>query len=155
MRKFFACLTVLAASVCFASVRAFQTPDQTAEIKGVIDHLFDAMQTRDTETLRKLFTSEGRMLSTISRNGKPSLRNLSIDDFAKMVADTKEPYRERMLDVEVRVDGDLATVWGRYDFHVGARLTNCGTNAFQLVRTTDGWKIVQSTSTIRTEGCGQ
>jgi uncharacterized protein (TIGR02246 family) len=155
MTKLLYCLVVLASSICYSPVRACQTSDPTAEIKGVVEHLFEAMQTRDIETLRKLFTNEGRLISTGIRNGKPALRNLSVDEFAKMVTDTKEPYRERMFDAEVRVEGDLATVWGRYDFHVGARLTNCGTNAFQLVRTADGWKIVQSTSTIHTEGCGQ
>lgn len=72
-----------------------------------------------------------------------------------MVRETKEPYREQMFDLEVRVEGDLATVWGRYDFHVGERLTNCGTNALQLVRTIEGWKIVQISSTILIENCGR
>jgi len=84
---------------------------------------------------------------------KPVTRSLSIDDFAKLVAETREAYRERMFDVEVRIEGELATVWGHYDFHVGDRLTNCGTSAVQLLRTGDGWKVVQFTSTIHTENC--
>jgi hypothetical protein len=45
------------------------------------------------------------------------------------------------------------TVWGRYDFHVGERLTNCGFNSIQLLRTNGGWKIVNIASTILTAGC--
>ena len=54
---------------------------------------------------------------------------------------------------QVRIYGDMATVEGWYDFHVGERLTNCGVNAFQLVRTSDGWKIAHIASTIQTTGC--
>ena len=153
MRNFVFLVVGLVISMSIAPVLAFQEKDQTAEIKQVVNHLFETMQKRDTEAMRSLFTPEGRMISTMTRNGKPVIRNLSIDDFAKMVTDTKEPYRERMFDMEARVEGDLATVWGHYDFHVGERLTNCGTNAFQLLRTPDGWRIIQVTSSIHIEGC--
>lgn len=54
---------------------------------------------------------------------------------------------------EVRVRGDMATVWGRYDFHVGTRLTNCGHNSIQLMRVKEEWKIINIASTIITQGC--
>jgi hypothetical protein len=87
------------------------------------------------------------------RQGKPTTRVLTRDEFAKLVMNAKEPFRERMFKPEVRVEGDVATVWGRYDFHVGERLTNCGINSFQLLRTPDGWKIIHIVSTILTTGC--
>ena len=120
---------------------------------NVVNRLFESMQAKQVDVLRGLFTPEGRLVSTITREGQPTVRLLSLDDFIKLVAEAKEPFRERMFDPEVRVQGDMATAWGRYDFHVGARLTNCGFNSFQLLRTKEGWKIVNIASTIITQGC--
>ncbi|HEX8747857.1 MAG TPA: nuclear transport factor 2 family protein [Pyrinomonadaceae bacterium] len=118
-----------------------------------VNQLFASMEARDLNALRGLFIPEGRLVSTITRQGQPAVRLLALEDFIKMVAESKEPFRERMFDEEVRVQGDMATVWGRYDFHVGERLTNCGYNSLQLVRVQGEWKIVNIASTIITQGC--
>ena len=44
--------------------------------------------------------------------------------------------------------------WAAYDFSFGTRHSHCGTDAFQLLRTVEGWKIVSLAVTYRTEGCG-
>ncbi|HKS26900.1 MAG TPA: serine hydrolase [Pyrinomonadaceae bacterium] len=126
-----------------------------AAVMKTVNQLFASMEARQTDVLRGLFIPEGRLISTMTRQGQATVRLLSLDDFIKMVADTKEPYRERMFDSEVRVDGDVAAVWGRYDFHVGERLTNCGHNSLQLVRVQGEWKIASIASTIITQGCQQ
>jgi D-alanyl-D-alanine carboxypeptidase len=124
-----------------------------AEVMKNVNQLFASMEARELDALRGLFIPEGRLVSTITRQGQPTVRLLTLDDFVKMVAESKEPFRERMFDAEVRVSGDMATVWGRYDFHVGERLTNCGYNSLQLVRVRGEWKIVSIASTIITQGC--
>jgi hypothetical protein len=126
---------------------------EEAAIRGVADRLFETMEAKQLDALRGLFVPEGRLVSTFMRQGQPGLRVLTLDDFIRMVAEAKEPYRERMFQSEVRVEGDVATLWGRYDFHAGARLTNCGYNSLQLVRTKEGWKILHIASTIITQGC--
>jgi D-alanyl-D-alanine carboxypeptidase len=126
---------------------------EDAAVMGIVNRLFESMQAKQLDVLRGLFIPEGRLISTRLRENQPAMRLLTLDDFVKLVAETKEPFRERMFEPEVRVEGDVATVWGRYDFHVGARLTNCGVNAIQLLRTPEGWKIAQIASTILTQGC--
>ena len=123
------------------------------EIVRVVNRLFEAMKARDAEAIRRLFSAEGRLVSTFVRGDQVSVRILTVEAFAKMAAETREPFIERMFEMEVRLDGDLATVWGKYDFHVGERLTNCGVNSFQLLRAADGWKILHIASTIHTQGC--
>jgi hypothetical protein len=49
---------------------------------------------------------------------------------------------ERMWDPEVRVDGPFATLWAPYDFYSGVEFSHCGTDAFQLAKTSVGWKVV-------------
>ncbi|MGA9997483.1 MAG: nuclear transport factor 2 family protein [Pyrinomonadaceae bacterium] len=147
-------LCIMHASAALINSQAqTSAPNDEAAVRDVVKHLFETMQAKQTNAMRELFVPEGRLVSTFVRQGQPTVRWLSLDDFAKLVAETKEPYRERMFKEEVRVQGDVATVWGRYDFHVGERLTNCGVNSFQLLRTPQGWKIVHIASTIITQGC--
>jgi hypothetical protein len=53
----------------------------------------------------------------------------------------------------VHVDGGLASVWTEYAFYVGERLNHCGVDAFHLVRTAEGWRIIDLADTRRREGC--
>jgi hypothetical protein len=85
------------------------------------------------------------------RDGKgvSTTRVLSGDAFAKMISEAKAPeFIESMPAPDVRVSGDMAVVTGRYTFHVGDKFSHCGTNTFNLVRTTDGWKIANAASTL-------
>lgn len=47
------------------------------------------------------------------------------------------------------MDGPLATAWTPYAFYLGDTLSHCGTNAFQLAKLKDDWKIIQITDTRR------
>jgi hypothetical protein len=40
-----------------------------------------------------------------------------------------------------------------YRFYVGERFSHCGVDSFHLVRTADGWRIVDLADTRRREGC--
>jgi hypothetical protein len=50
-------------------------------------------------------------------------------------------------------DGDLATVWAPYDFHRNVQFSHCGTDAFDLLRTADGWRLTGGAYTVETESC--
>ena len=41
----------------------------------------------------------------------------------------------------------------RYAFYLDGELHHCGVNAFQLVRTADGWAAFSIADTSREEGC--
>lgn len=61
---------------------------------------------------------------------------------------------ERLGRADVRVDGELASVWVPYRFYTGGSFSHCGTNAFTLVREPDGpWLILRATYTRRTVDC--
>jgi hypothetical protein len=77
-----------------------------------------------------------------------------MDDFLANVArGTGEGANERIYAPEVRIDGNLATVWTFYTLHVGERFSHCGIDAFQLLKLPAGWKIVAVADTRRTTGC--
>lgn len=61
-------------------------------------------------------------------------------------------WDERIWDVEIRVDGPLASAWVPYVFYHGTERSHCGVNALQLVQQGNDWRIVQLTDTQR-QGC--
>ena len=131
-----------------------QTPDP--EIRRTVDRMFDAMRARDTATLRAVFDTGARLLTTFTnREGKATLRVSPIDGFIRSIASAPPETKldERIYDVEVRQSDLLATVWTRYTFFAGERLSHCGYDAFQLFKSEQGWRIIAIADTQRREGC--
>jgi hypothetical protein len=157
-------LLVCAAVVPFASApvwsdagtaRAAANPDSTRrEVLAVLERLTQAMERRDTALLASIFLPGARLVGMRPREGKTVLQALTVEQFAAFMArDRRERWVERLHAPEVRIDGTLATVWARYDFHFGTELSHCGTDSFQLLRTPDGWKVASLADTYRTGGC--
>jgi hypothetical protein len=91
----------------------------------------------------------------MSREGKPVLRVTPIDRFIQAIAGAppETTLDERIFDVEVRQDANLATVWTRYSFYAGAQFSHCGFDAFQLFKSEQGWRIIAIADTQRREAC--
>ena len=56
---------------------------------------------------------------------------------------------EPIRNIRMQLDGDLATVWAEYQLRIGGKVSHCGYDAFQLNRTTTGWKILNIADTFR------
>jgi opacity protein-like surface antigen len=141
------------AALAAAPARAQQTSDADA-VRAAIDGMFDGMRAGDSTMVRAAFHPTMRLQSVGRREGAVVLREDSADAFVRAVGTPHvEVWDERLGDVEVRVDGDLAQAWMPYTFYRGETLSHCGVNAMHLVRTPQGWKITQITDTRRREGC--
>ena len=128
--------------------------DEGREALAVVHLLFDAMRAGDAEVIGSVFHSDARLMSALAdRNGDPMVRTVPIQDFIESVARSIAKLDERLWDEEVRVSGNLATVWTQYALYVDGGFSHCGVDAFQLGKTTDGWKILQITDTRQVEGC--
>lgn len=132
---------------------SLKAQDADAEVRAVVDRLFDAMRAQDTTAIRSTFHPEVRLALNSFRDGQPVVRLATADAFIESISRATESLDEQIADVEIRVDDNLATVWNRYVFYVGERLDHCGVDAFTIVRTTEGWKILHIADTQRTEGC--
>lgn len=132
---------------------AAQTPE--VEVREVVIGLFDAMRAADGAAAAALFHPQAR-LSTVAPGSPPRLRTDELGGFLEAVAAPRENlWDERIANLEIRVDGPLATAWMDYAFFVDDRFSHCGVNAFQLFREPAGWKIVQLVDTRRREGCDE
>jgi hypothetical protein len=61
--------------------------------------------------------------------------------FIDGIVDSKNRIEEKFRNTRIETDGDIASVYFDYSFHANDVETNHGQEAWQLVRTGDGWRI--------------
>lgn len=127
------------------SVHAQGTPEREAVLK-TMQVFFDTMTARDVEGARKILVPQGRFNTVRARDGH--VTSLSNEEYLAQLQALKQTYRERIWNVEVRVHGPIATVWAPYDFWVDGKYSHCGVDAFDLIRTEEGWKVAGGVYTI-------
>lgn len=133
---------------------AQELPPGEREVLRVVEQLFDGMRARDTTRMRAALHPEARMVSPAVRDSAVTVGVESPDAWLAQVARSTGPVLdERIRNPLVRVDGPLATVWVDYSLYLGDRFVHCGVDAFHLVRTPAGWRIIDLADTRRREGC--
>ena len=120
---------------------------QEAEVLAVVNRLWEAMRKRDSAMARTVFDTSARMIRVAERNGVRSISWSRVDGFVANIGGGPEPWIERMVRPEVRVDQNIASVWTWYDFTRNGQLSHCGYDSIELARGADGWKIVYVSDT--------
>jgi hypothetical protein len=134
-----------------------QKTDDKAAVLAVVNKLFDEMAAANPQGIIDLHTGPESQLAGIRKmkDGKMRLDMIGRDAFSKFFTDKTAVVKETMYDPKVEVDGDWAMVWGRYVFWVGGKVSHCGIDQFNLVRTEAGWKIANGASTIDPGACNE
>lgn len=131
-----------------------QKADDSNDAMAVVNKLWAEMAAANPAGIVALHNPGAQLVAVIkTKEGKTVVRNLTVDEFSKGFADKTHTVKEDMYTSEVRVDGDLASVWGRYVFFVDGKVSHCGIDAFHLVRADGVWKIGGIASTIDAGGC--
>ena len=136
-----------------ATVSAQQTA--TDAIKKSINTLFDGMRKGDSTMLRSVF-SKDMILQSVSTNkeGKAILTTEKADVFVKAIGTPHTAiYDERITFDDIKIDGDLASVWAPYKFYLGDKFSHCGVDVFQLMNMAGEWKIIYIVDTRRKDNC--
>jgi hypothetical protein len=134
---------------------SFAQQTDIAAIKQTINNMFDAMRKTDSVALRATF-AKGMILHSIgkAKDGSTAMITESPDEFVKSVGTPhKGIYDERITFSDIKVDGELASVWAPYKFYVDDKFSHCGVDVFQLMKTTAGWKIIYIVDTRRKDNC--
>jgi hypothetical protein len=137
-----------------SSLSAQTTPREKEDVKNTINRLFEGMRKGDSSMVHSTF-SKGMILQSIAeRNGNTEVRAEEPNDFLKAVGTPHtEVWDERITFDQVLIDGNLASVWTKYQFYLGNKFSHCGVNSFQLVKGQEGWKIVYLIDTRRKANC--
>jgi hypothetical protein len=135
----FSRLASLATALLFGCATAHDADTPTtvaapndADTRAVVDTvqaLFDAM----TLLPDGLFVSVSHGAAPRSTTTRAFLEALA--------AGTSKLHEAFTAPPDVRIDGDLATVWGPYTFTIDGTLSHTGIDALQLVRTPEGWRL--------------
>ena len=133
--------------------RAAPAQQSEREVRAAVQQLFDGMKVHDTVKMRAVLHPLARLVSSGMKDGAPTAGVESTEGWLTAVSRGVEPYDERISNPVVQVDGGLASVWMEYRFYVGERFSHCGVDSFHLVRTAEGWRIVDLADTRRREGC--
>lgn len=124
-------------------------------VKAVIQSLFEGMKTKNADLVQAAFYPEAPMQTVIPGESGSTIGSNAVGDFVSRIANTPADTQldERILDFQIKVDGDMAAAWTPYEFYVNDQFSHCGVNSFQLVKMAEGWKIVYIIDTRRKEDC--
>ena len=146
-------IAIAGAALLLAGAARAQSQEQR-EVLAVVQQLFDGMRARDTAKMCATLHPQARMVSPGMRDGVATVSLDSPDRWLAGVAGASTgPFDERLRNPIVHVDGALASVWTEYTFYLGERMNHCGVDTFHLVRTAEGWRIIDLADTRRKEGC--
>lgn len=124
-----------------------------AEVRAVVNALFDGMRKVDSASVRPLFHAKARMITVDSRSPGARIEE-SVERFIQSIGRPRtEVFDEQLSNVRVMIDGSLASVWADYKFFRGTTLIHCGVDHFLLVKEGSAWKIIELADTRRTENC--
>jgi len=141
------CLFLLAAG---SSLFAQAPPATDSGPQAVVQQLFEAIAGQKVDIVRSLFAPNAVLLS-VKDDGTPA--SMRYQDFADLLATSKNVWLERIWNPTVLVHGPIAVVWAEYDFHLNATLSHCGVDSISLLKTSAGWKISSISDTRETSGC--
>lgn len=142
-------MRVVLITIVFAVAPLITHAQSTAERDAVlkaVQTFFETMTAKDIEGARKILMPQGRFHAIRMRDA--NIRSFSNEEYFADLQGMKQTLRERIWNPEVRVHGAIATVWTPYDFWIDGKLSHCGVDAFDLVKTDEGWKIAGGAYTI-------
>ena len=123
-----------------------------AAIQKVVEQFKAAIIAHDGNTLAKLFLQDHDSWLSVADEMKwakvkalhPQARKVfpsSWKKFSEFIQDANVPVEERFHKVRIETNGAVASVWFDFDFLVDGKVTNRGSESWQMVRAEDGWKI--------------
>jgi hypothetical protein len=138
-------LIIILCAVASPIARAQSATDRDAVLKTV-QAFFDAMTAKDIVASRTILMPQARFHAMRTRDAE--MFSVSTEEYLAILQSSKQTMRERIWNPEVRIQALIATVWAPYDFWYDAKLDHCGIDAFDLIKTKEGWRIAGGTYTI-------
>jgi ketosteroid isomerase-like protein len=138
-------LSLLLASACAATSVSEDERDALDTVRA----FFDVIASKDAEAGARILVPEGVFVNVRVEDGRRTLRHFTSAEWLAQLPDATEEWLEAFEGrPTVLVQGDAAVVWGRYRFEVDGELSHTGTDAFNLLRTDEGWKIAGGVYTV-------
>jgi len=155
MRRLF---SFIAFALCLAGSAQAMAPSAAVHaadvnaIQVVVDQFKAAIISHDGPSLASLFlqdhdswlsvADEAAWARVKARNPQAcKVTPSSWKKFSEFIQSTSKPVEERFYNVRIDTNGAVASVWFDFDFLLDGKVTNRGSESWQMVRAEDGWKI--------------
>lgn len=125
--------------------------DQKAVLQ-VLQQFFDALHDKDGDMLRAICQPGAQFSSGRPASEGYVVRSRPVEADIASFAESKDIWLERMWAPTVHIEGRIAVVWTRYDFHRSGKFSHNGTDCFTLLKTDAGWKIVCAAYSVEPGG---
>lgn len=152
MRK----ILIVTAILLMVSQQNAQDKAQETQIKNVIETFFEGLHYGDSAKIGTTIHKDLKIQTTsTTKDGIKVLRSETVNAFLTSVANKKpeNTYFEKLLSYEIKIDGNLASVWTPYEFYFNEKFSHCGANSFQMFNDNGKWKIIYLVDMRRRAGC--
>ena len=144
-------LAALAVAVLVGPVRVAAQDETSAH--AAVEQVFDGMRTADPGLVRAVFADDARFAMIDTRDGPAKVRVQSVEGWIGAIGNSAGAWDEQIYDVEVVVDGAMASVWAPYTFYLNGSISHCGINSIEMLHDGNGWRITQISDTRRQADC--
>ena len=131
-------------------------PGDVTGIQHVMEVFHHAVATHAGNSVSALFLDPGSTWVTVlsdkafaaARAKNPSTQKVQVSsyrDFVSFVSKTPSELDPRHVDVSIKSDGAVASVYFHFDFVINGKVENRGDETWQLVKALEGWRIVAIT----------
>jgi len=137
-------------------INAQQEQEEKKAIKKVIETFFEGLHNGDSTLMKKTLHKEIKIQTTATnREGKKLLKTETRELLLNNIASKKplDTYLEKLLSYDIKIDGNLASVWTPYEFYFNGNFSHCGSNSFQLFNNNGKWEIIYLADMRRRGDC--
>ena len=122
-----------------------QQKTQEKAIKKVISTFFDGLHKGDSTLMATTLHKDIKIQTTTNnREGSSVLKTETKAQLLAGIANKKpaDKYFEKLLSYDIKIDGNLASVWTPYEFYYNDTFSHCGANSFQMYHNNGKWEII-------------
>jgi hypothetical protein len=127
------------------SKEEYDVKTNSLKVKKVIENFFEGLHKGDSIIVSKTLHKDVKIQTTSTNKlGENILKTDTKKDLLTSVAHKKpaHTYFEKLLSIDVKIDGNLASVWTPYEFYLNGNFSHCGVNSFQLFNNNGKWEII-------------
>jgi hypothetical protein len=149
-------IITLLIAIVFSTIISSQEKSREKEIKIVIDTFFEGLHKGDSIIMKNTLHKNIRIQTThTNKKGEQLLETETRKKLLTSVANKKpeQVYLEKLLSYDIKIDGNLASVWTPYEFYFNGNFSHCGANSFQLFYNNDKWEIIFLVDMRRRDDC--
>jgi hypothetical protein len=94
-----------------------------------------------------------RFVTVGTRANPDTVTYPAIDGWLVGIARSNKTWEEKVRNVRILIDDNIASAWMDYTFHLEGKIRHCGVNSAELVKVKGEWKVTQLGDSRRTTGC--